>query len=142
MPIDPPAGWEPKSLKSKIEAGCEFVQTQFCMDAGVARRYMARLAEHGVRAPFLIGISPLRSAKSARWMKERLFGTIIPDATIARLESASDPAAEGRKLCVELMRELADIPGRCRRAYHGAGQRSGHRRCDPRRGGDQAGKVT
>ena len=111
LPIDPPAGWEPKSLKSKIEAGCEFVQTQFCMDAGVARRYMARLAEHGVRLPFLIGISPLRSAKSARWMKEKLFGTIIPDAMIARLESAGDPAAEGRKLCVELMRELASIPG-------------------------------
>ena len=50
MPIDPPAGWEPKSLKGKIEAGCEFVQTQFCMDAGVVRRYMARLAEHGVPA--------------------------------------------------------------------------------------------
>jgi methylenetetrahydrofolate reductase (NADPH) len=111
MPIDPPGGWEPKSLKSKIEAGCEFVQTQFCMDAGVARRYLARLAEHGVRLPFLIGISPLRSAKSARWMKEKLFGTIIPDAMITRLESASDPAAEGRKLCVELMRELATIPG-------------------------------
>jgi methylenetetrahydrofolate reductase (NADPH) len=111
MPIDPPAGWEPKSLKGKIEAGCEFVQTQFCMDAGVARRYMARLAEHGVRLPFLIGISPLRSAKSARWMKEKLFGTIIPDAMIARLESAGDPAAEGRKLCLELMRELATIPG-------------------------------
>ena len=111
LPIDPPAGWEPKSLKSKIEAGCEFVQTQFCMDAGVARRYMARLAEHGVRLPFLIGISPLRSAKSARWMKEKLFGTIIPDAMVARLESASDPATEGRKLCVELMRELATIPG-------------------------------
>jgi len=111
MPIDPPSGWEPKSLKGKIEAGCEFVQTQFCMDAAVARRYMARLAEHGVNLPFLIGISPLRSAKSARWMKDKLFGTIIPDATIARLEAAGDPAAEGRKLCLELMRELAAIPG-------------------------------
>ena len=50
VPIDPPAGWEPKSLKGKIAAGCEFVQTQFCMDAGVVRRYMARLAEHGVQA--------------------------------------------------------------------------------------------
>ena len=50
VPIDPPAGWEPKSLKDKIAAGCEFVQTQFCMDAGVVRRYMARLAEHGVTA--------------------------------------------------------------------------------------------
>src|ERR1700754_2209041 len=73
VPIDPPAGWEPKSLKAKIAAGCEFVQTQFCMDAGGARRYMARLAGHGVELPSLIGISPLRSAKSARWMKEKLF---------------------------------------------------------------------
>ena len=111
VPIDPPAGWEPKSLKGKIEAGCEFVQTQFCMDTGVVRRYMARLAEHGVKLPFLIGISPLRSAKSARWMRERLYGTIIPDATIARLDAASDPAAEGRLLCIELMRELAAMPG-------------------------------
>jgi methylenetetrahydrofolate reductase (NADPH) len=111
VPIDPPAGWQPNSLKGKIEAGCEFVQTQFCMDAGVARRYLARLAEHGVTLPFLIGISPLRSAKSARWMKEKLFGTIIPDAMIARLEAAGDPAAEGRRLCLDLMRELAAIPG-------------------------------
>jgi methylenetetrahydrofolate reductase (NADPH) len=111
VPIDPPAGWEPKSLKAKLAAGCEFVQTQFCMDAGVVRRYMARLAEHGVRVPFLIGISPLRSAKSARWMREKLFGTIIPDAMIEQLEAASDPAAEGRKLCIDLMRELATIPG-------------------------------
>jgi methylenetetrahydrofolate reductase (NADPH) len=111
VPIDPPAGWEPKSLKSKIEAGCEFVQTQFCMDAGVVRRYMARLSEHGVALPFLIGVSPLRSAKSARWMREKLYGTIIPDAMIARLDAASDPAAEGRRLCLELMKELATIPG-------------------------------
>ena len=111
VPIDPPAGWEPKSLKDKIAAGCEFVQTQFCMDAGVVRRYLARLAEHGVKLPFLIGISPLRSAKSARWMREKLYGTIIPDASIARLEVAGDPAAEGRRLCGELMQELASIPG-------------------------------
>jgi methylenetetrahydrofolate reductase (NADPH) len=111
VPIDPPAGWAPKSLKDKIAAGCEFVQTQFCMDAGVVRRYLARLAEHGIKVPFLIGVSPLRSAKSARWMKDRLFGTIIPEPMIARLEAAADPAAEGRKLCLELLRELATIPG-------------------------------
>jgi methylenetetrahydrofolate reductase (NADPH) len=110
-PIDPPAGWEPKSLKSKIAAGCEFAQTQFCMDVAVLRRYMARLAEHGVKLPMLIGISPLRSAKSARWMREKLFGTIIPDAIVERMEAAADPAAEGRRICVDLMRDMATIPG-------------------------------
>ena len=47
-PIDPPPGWEPKSLAGKLAAGAQFVQTQFCMDAGVVRRYVARLAEHGI----------------------------------------------------------------------------------------------
>ena len=81
------------------------------MDAAVLRRYMARLAEHGVKLPMLIGISPLRSAKSARWMREKLFGTIIPDAIVERMEAAADPAAEGRRICVDLMREMATIPG-------------------------------
>jgi methylenetetrahydrofolate reductase (NADPH) len=111
VPVDPAPGWEPKGLKAKIAAGCEFVQTQFSMDPAVVRRYMARLAENGLKVPFLIGISPLRSAKSARWMREKLFGTIIPDSTVERLEAASDPAAEGRKLCIDLMNELATIPG-------------------------------
>lgn len=112
-PIDPPAGWEPKGLAAKIAAGAQFVQTQFCMDAGVVRRYLARLAEHGIgeNLSILIGIAPLRSAKSAMWMKEKLFGTIIPDAVVARMEAASDPLAEGRAICVETIRELADIPG-------------------------------
>lgn len=112
-PIDPPAGWEPKSLLAKIAGGAQFVQTQFCMDAGVVRRYLARLAEHGIghNLSVLIGIAPLRSAKSAMWMKEKLFGTIIPDAIVARMEKASDPAAEGRAICIDLIRELADIPG-------------------------------
>ena len=111
MPSDPPAGWEPKSLKAKIAAGCEFAQTQFCMDVAILRRYMARLAEHGVKLPMLIGISPLRSAKSARWMREKLFGTIIPDAIVERLEAAADPATEGRRICVDIMKEMTKIPG-------------------------------
>jgi methylenetetrahydrofolate reductase (NADPH) len=111
-PIDPPPGWEPKSLAGKLAAGAQFVQTQFCMDAGVVRRYVARLAEHGIagKAALIIGVVPLRSVKSARWIKEKLYGAIIPDALIARLEGVGDPAAEGRRICLDLVRELADIP--------------------------------
>jgi methylenetetrahydrofolate reductase (NADPH) len=111
-PLDPPAGWEPKGLQGKIDAGAQFVQTQFCMDAQVVRRYLARLAEHGIvdKLSVLIGIAPLRSAKSALWMKEKLFGTIIPDAIVARMETAADPVAEGRAICVDLVRELSEIP--------------------------------
>jgi methylenetetrahydrofolate reductase (NADPH) len=44
-------------------------------------------------------------------MKEKLFGTIIPDAIVARMEAAADPLAEGRAICVDLIRELSEIPG-------------------------------
>ena len=112
-PIDPPPGWQPDKLAAKIAAGAEFAQTQFCMDTGIVRRYAGRLAEHPATRGFslLVGIAPLRSAKSARWMKQHLYGTIIPDAFIDRLERAADPAAEGTRIAVALIEELAEIPG-------------------------------
>jgi methylenetetrahydrofolate reductase (NADPH) len=111
-PIDPQPGWEPKALAAKVAAGAQFAQTQFCMDAGVVRRYTARLAEAGLagKLSILIGIAPLRSAKSARWIKEKLFGATIPERIVERMERAADPAAEGRRICLDLVAELADVP--------------------------------
>src|SRR5262249_47316370 len=102
--IAPPPAWRPDKLAAKMAAGAEFAQTQFCMDAGVVARYAARLAEHPVTRELrlIVGIAPLRSAKSARWMKQHLYGTIIPDALIERLEQAADPAAQGERIAVEL----------------------------------------
>ena len=112
-PIDPPPGWKPDSLRSKIEGGAQFIQTQFCMDAGIVRRYTARLEEAGLGGKFflIVGVNPLRSAKSANWMRHHLFGTIIPDAFVQHLEKSADPAAEGKRICVELIEELSSIPG-------------------------------
>ncbi len=112
-PIDPPDGWVPASLINKVRSGAQFAQTQFCMDAGILRRYMARLAEQGLagRLHMLIGVAPLASAKSARWIQHNLFGSIIPDWMVERLETAADPAAEGCAMCVDLLREYAEIPG-------------------------------
>jgi methylenetetrahydrofolate reductase (NADPH) len=113
MPIDPPADWKPSGLMAKADAGADFVQTQFCMDATIVRRYAQRLLDLGVaqRLPVLIGICPIPSARSAKWMKEKLFGTIIPESTVERLEKAADPKAEGKRICIELLQELATIPG-------------------------------
>ncbi|HEY7299389.1 MAG TPA: methylenetetrahydrofolate reductase [Xanthobacteraceae bacterium] len=113
VPIDPPPGWRPEKLAAKVAAGAQFAQTQFCMDADLVRRYARRLAENDtVRGlALLIGIAPLRSAKSARWMLHHLPGTIIPDRLISRLEAASNPAAEGSRICLDLIEELASIEG-------------------------------
>jgi methylenetetrahydrofolate reductase (NADPH) len=113
LPVDPPADWRPVGLLSKMEAGAEFIQTQFCMDPDAVRRYAARLLELGVaqKLPILIGIAPIPSARSARWMKEKLYGAMIPDRIVERLERAADSKAEGRKICVELLQQLAQTPG-------------------------------
>jgi methylenetetrahydrofolate reductase (NADPH) len=112
-PQDPKPDWKPDSLKAKLEAGADFIQTQFCFDPAMLRRYLARLGEHGLleRLYVIVGIGPLASAKSARWMNENLFGVHVPDSILARLEGAADQRAEGRKICVELLQELAEIDG-------------------------------
>jgi methylenetetrahydrofolate reductase (NADPH) len=112
-PVDPPRDWQPAGLLAKAAAGADFVQTQFCMDLEVVRRYAARLLALGIaqRLPILIGVAPIPSARSARWMREKLRGTLIPDDLVDRLERASDPKREGRQICVEILQGLATIPG-------------------------------
>jgi methylenetetrahydrofolate reductase (NADPH) len=112
-PIDPPADWSPKALETKIAAGAQFAQTQFCFDPGITRRYFARLADAGIteRLKFIVGLGPLLSAKQARFMDEKLFGVSIPAETIARLEGAADARAEGQTICAELIAAYREIPG-------------------------------
>jgi methylenetetrahydrofolate reductase (NADPH) len=112
-PVDPAPGWQPTGLAAKRAIGAQFVQTQFCMDLDILRRYLDRLEQAGVLPglAILVGIAPLASARSARWMRERLFGTIIPDAIVARLEQASDPREEGKRICVELLAALREMKG-------------------------------
>lgn len=112
-PQDPKPDFEPKGLLGKIEAGADFFQTQFVYDLAVVKRYMARLADFGVleKAFFIMGVGPLGSAKSARWMNANLFGVNVPEATIARIEAAEDQAKEGRKICAEIIQGLREIKG-------------------------------
>jgi methylenetetrahydrofolate reductase (NADPH) len=112
-PIDPTEQWQPTGLLAKLEAGAQFVQTQFCMDVGLLRRYLARLQSTGLleRVSILVGLAPLASVRSARWIRERLPGAIIPDELMARLEAAEDARVEGRRICVELMQQLQEVPG-------------------------------
>ena len=112
-PREPKAGEAPASLQAKIDAGADFFQTQFCFDMTMLRRYLAWLADFGIpeRTSIIVGIGPIRSARSARWMNENLFGVHIPDAVIARLDGAKDSQAEGICICVELIEELRGVKG-------------------------------
>lgn len=112
-PRDPADNWKPDGLLEKHAEGARFVQTQYCYDMDVLARYMRRLADHGVteKLYFIVGFGPLRSAKAATWMRDNLFGTIMPSAIIERMEAAPDPRQEGIDICAELMQQARDING-------------------------------
>ncbi len=112
-PLDPAADWLPTGLETKIAAGADFAQTQFCFDVGVAKRYFARLGEAGVtqRLKFIVGVGPLLSVRQARFMNDNLFGVSIPPPIMERMEAAGDERAEGRAICIELMAALSQIEG-------------------------------
>ena len=115
-PFDPPPDWRPDKLAARADAGMQFIQTQFCYDPAVTARYVARLQQYGLlqRVALIIGVGPLASLRSAKWMNENLFGVSIPETVMARLRSADDEAAEGHRICVELIntyREMAGVAG-------------------------------
>jgi 5,10-methylenetetrahydrofolate reductase len=112
-PFAPPYEFRPHRLVKKIEAGAQFVQTQYCFDVPMFRQFMARARDLGVteRCFILVGVGPLASAKSARWIRANVPGIHIPDSVIARLEGAKDQRAEGKRLCIEIMQECREIAG-------------------------------
>jgi methylenetetrahydrofolate reductase (NADPH) len=105
--------WEPELLRSKIDAGARFVQTQYCFDMDLLERYIKRLVDHGLTrdAYFLVGLGPLRSANGARWMRDNLPGTVMPGGIIRRMQAARDPRQEGISICAELLQRAKDIDG-------------------------------
>jgi methylenetetrahydrofolate reductase (NADPH) len=113
MPAEPGDNWPAARLQAKIDNGTQFFQTQYCFELEKVRRYCQTLVDGGFteQAHFLIGIGPLASARSARWMNDNLFGVHVPDETIKRLEAADDQKAEGRAICAELLQGFSEIEG-------------------------------
>ena len=113
MPSEPGENWPAARLQAKIDNGTQFFQTQYCFELDKVRRYCQALVDGGFteQAHFLIGIGPLASARSARWMNDNLFGVHVPDAIIKRLEGADDQKAEGRAICAELLQGFSEIEG-------------------------------
>ncbi|MEQ8370610.1 MAG: methylenetetrahydrofolate reductase [Alphaproteobacteria bacterium] len=113
LPSVPGPDWKPDGIASKIAAGADFFQTQYCFEPATAKAYASRLREEGFteQAHFIIGCGPLASFRSAKWMNDNLFGVHIPDPILKRMEQAKDEKAEGRRICVEMMQVLAEIPG-------------------------------
>ncbi len=112
-PFAGPVDMRVARLRRKIAAGAQFMQTQYCFDVGLLERYMRLVRDEGLleAASVLVGVGPIVSGKTARWLRGNVPGVHIPDAVVDRLEGASDPREEGRRICIELVRAVREIPG-------------------------------
>lgn len=100
-------------LAKKLDAGAQFIQTQYVFDMEAFRVFHARFLDQGLheRCRFMVGVGPLNSARAGEWMRNNIAGLRIPDATLARLAKSEDEAAEGVRLCAALAEELKAMPG-------------------------------
>lgn len=114
-PFVPPYDFRPIRLAKKVEAGADFVQTQYCFDLKRFRQFMGTVRNMGLheRVFILVGVGPLRSAKAADWMRTHVPGVVIPDEIIKRLQGvpASSQRQEGKRICVEIIQQLREIEG-------------------------------
>ena len=97
-----------RRLERKREAGARFVQTQMVMDPHVLDRFCRDMAAP-MELPVLAGVFLLKSARNASFINQKVPGANIPDALIARLDAAADPAAEGIAIAAEQVRQFAGI---------------------------------
>lgn len=112
-PFAPPYDFRPLHLAKKIAAGAQFVQSQYCFDVPMLKTFMDRVRDQGLheKAFILVGVGPLASAKTAKWIRSNVPGIHIPDSVIKRLEGAQDQKKEGKQLCIDIINEVKEIPG-------------------------------
>jgi methylenetetrahydrofolate reductase (NADPH) len=112
-PFVPPYADRVINLEKKINAGAQFIQTQFCFDLRLLENFMREVRVRGLhqRCRILVGVGALRSAKSLRWMAQHVPGVHIPDAVIQRVANAQNQALEGKKILLETIAALREIEG-------------------------------
>jgi len=112
-PFAPPFEFRAARLSKKINAGAQFIQTQYCFDIERLQKFMAQVRELGIdkKVYLLVGLGPLKSASSARWIRNHIPGIHIPDSIIHRLAGAQDQQREGVQICIELAQQVREIEG-------------------------------
>jgi methylenetetrahydrofolate reductase (NADPH) len=102
-------------LAKKIKAGAEFIQTQCIYNLEKFEEWMKRARDRGLHKQvyILAGMTPMKSAGMARYMKNRVPGMDVPDALVKRLADTpkEKQAAEGINICVEDIQRLKEVEG-------------------------------
>jgi len=102
-------------LAKKIAAGVEFIQTQCIFNMEKFALWMRQAGDRGLldRVYIMAGLTPLKSAGMARYMKSRVPGMAVRDAVVKRMAATpkEKQADEGIAICIESIEQLKSVPG-------------------------------
>jgi 5,10-methylenetetrahydrofolate reductase len=112
-PFVPPFLDRIANLEKKIDAGAQFIQTQFCFDVPMLTDFMREVRTHELhkRCAIIIGVGTLSSAKSLRRMAQHVPGVHIPESVLQRIAGAENEKAEAKAVLVETIRAVSEIEG-------------------------------
>lgn len=114
-PFVQPYDWRPKRLAKKIEAGADFIQTQYCFDVPRFQKFMQQVRDMGLhkRVYILVGVGPLRSDRAAEFIRTKVPGVEIPDEIVERLRKTptEKKQEEGKRICIEIIQQVREIEG-------------------------------
>lgn len=102
-------------LAKKIACGAEFIQTQCIYNLDKFEEWMKLVCDRGLHEQtyILAGVTPLKSAGMAKFMKNRVPGMDVPDDVVKRMADTpkEKQAEEGINICVETIERLKSVKG-------------------------------
>ncbi|MCF8032997.1 MAG: methylenetetrahydrofolate reductase [Desulfarculaceae bacterium] len=102
-------------LAKKVAAGVEFIQTQCIFNLDKFEQWLGEARDRGLleQVYILAGLTPLKSAGMAKYMKNRVPGMDVPDEVVERIAGVpkEKQAEEGVKMCIESVQRLKDVEG-------------------------------
>lgn len=102
-------------LAKKIAAGAEFIQTQCVYNLDKFELWMKMVRDRGLHEKVYIlpGLTPLKSAGMAKYMKNKVPGMDVPDDVVKRMAAApkEKQPEEGIKICIESIQRLKEVEG-------------------------------
>jgi methylenetetrahydrofolate reductase (NADPH) len=103
---------ETERLKEKVRRGAQFAVTQPVYTKESAKQIADAIGSTGV--PIMLGILPLRTARHAEFLHEKVSGISVPEHVRRRMHGAEDPPQEGIRMSRELLQEArASFAGAC-----------------------------
>jgi methylenetetrahydrofolate reductase (NADH) len=114
-PSAPPLDFRAARLGKKVEAGAQFVQTQYVFDTAAFARWMAQVRDLGLheRCYILPGVGPISSLRALSHLEQHVPGVQVPAELSRRLRAAGEErvAEEAMTACAETISELRQVPG-------------------------------